>query len=187
MKEDLDLLRQISEGHDAAMEVFFRKYSPVVYRYALKSSGDTALANEVLNDVMLDVWKKPLRFEAKSKLSTWLISITRFKLIDRYRQNKRHFSDELDEKIVDETIQTGDELIEAAQNAKFVKQCMDGLAQVQKEIMHLAFFEELSYPEIAIIVDCPEGTVKSRVYHAKEALKKCLNQFSLTPSGGTYA
>jgi len=67
-------------------------------------------------------------------------------------------------------------VIAGAQDAERLRHCLDRLPEGQREVMHLAFFEDLSYREIASLIDSPEGTVKSRVYHAKEALKRCLSR-----------
>ena len=60
------------------------------------------------------------------------------------------------------------------QISEFLRQCLKKLSDIHREIIHLAFFEDLSYKEISEIAECPEGTVKTRMYHAKEALKPCI-------------
>ncbi len=64
--------------------------------------------------------------------------------------------------------------IVGAENAKFIRCCMEKLSDAHHQVVHLTFFEDLSYPEIAQILNCPLGTVKTRMFHAKQLLKKCL-------------
>jgi len=69
-----------------------------------------------------------------------------------------------------------DEIVAAAQYRRSVKTCLESLPDPQREVVHLAFFEDLSYTEIAGLLDRPPGTVKTRMYHAKLNLKKCLQK-----------
>jgi len=65
-------------------------------------------------------------------------------------------------------------VLSAAQDADLIQRCLQRLSATHREVLHLAFFEDLPYQEIASIAQCPEGTVKTRVFHAKLALKNCL-------------
>lgn len=169
----IKLLAQISKGNEKAMQTFFEQHANTVYHYVIGRCNDKTLASDILNIVMMEVWHHADRFEGRSKISTWLIGIARFKLIDFYRAEKRHEHNELDESHLD-PISVNEDIIEAAQHSKGVKTCIDKLAEGQREIVQLTFYSELAYQEIAEIIECPVGTVKSRMHHAKEALKRCL-------------
>jgi RNA polymerase sigma-70 factor, ECF subfamily len=173
---ELDLLQKINSGDQVAMRDFFELHSNTVYRYVFSRSNDQSIASDILNTVMMEVWNHADRFEGRSKVSTWLIGIARFKMIDYFRKEQRHGHDELDESTIDPTA-VSETLIEATQNEKGVKSCIDKLAGVQKEIVQLTFYSEMAYQEIAEVINCPVGTVKSRMYHAKESLKRCLESF----------
>jgi RNA polymerase sigma-70 factor (ECF subfamily) len=146
-----------------------------VFRYALAQTGDPFDAAEGLNVVMLEVWGQAGRFEGRSTITTWLLGIARFKSIDRLRARQRHTSEALDEEAEDETPHA-EQTLSAAQEAHRLRECMKKLPSPQREVMHLAFFEDMGYEAIAALVQRPTGTVKSRVYHAKEAIKKCLSR-----------
>jgi len=175
----ITLLERISKGDEMAMKEFFEVNSNVVYRYVLSRENNEVLASEILNEVMLEVWKKPLAFEGRSALSTWLISIARFKVIDYYRAQKRHYSDELDDQMEDEGVEDAPiHLLDNERHAGFISHCMEQLSVSHREVVHLTFFEELPYPEIAQALTCSVGTVKSRMFHAKEKLKQCVARIS---------
>lgn len=178
-KITIDLLTKISGGDEQAMRKFFELHSSTVYHYIIGRCNDKTVAGDILNTVMMEVWNHSDRFEGRSKVSTWLIGIARFKLIDFYRSEKRHQHNELDEMIVD-PVSANEQMIEAAQHSKGVKSCIDKLGENQREIVQLTFYSELAYQEIAEIIECPVGTVKSRMHHAKDALKKCLQSFLTT-------
>ncbi len=176
--EGRQLLQRIASGNEAALADFYRLYEARIYRFAQARLNDPFAAADILNEVMLEVWKQAGHFEGRSKLSTWLLGITRHKVLDRLRLRQRsHPSQhqELDDRLADES-PSHEAVIAAARDAERLRQCLDRLPDSQREVLHLAFYEDLGYREIASLVDCPEGTVKSRVYHAKEALKRCLSR-----------
>ncbi len=172
------LLKAIASGDEKAMREFFDSYANNLYHYVLGRCNDTTVAGDILNTVMMEVWNHAERFEGRSKVSTWLIGIARFKMIDQYRKEKRHGHEELNESFVDtDSTTSAEKLTEAEQKSRGIKSCIDKLAGIQKEIVQLTFYSDMAYQEIAEIVDCPVGTVKSRMYHAKESLKHCLESF----------
>ena len=174
--EGRQLLDRIAAGDEAALADFYRLFEARIYRFAQARLNDPFSAADILNEVMLEVWKQAGRFQGRSKLSTWLLGITRYKVLDRLRQRQRNpVQQELDDRLPDES-PSHEAVIAGAQDAERLRHCLDRLPESQREVMHLAFFEDLGYREIAALVDCPEGTVKSRVYHAKEALKRCLSR-----------
>lgn len=175
-QEAINLLERIAEGQQAALESFYSLFEPSVYRFALSKLNDPFDAADILNEVMMEVWKSAKNFQGRSKVSTWILGITNFKSIDRIRQKARKQTDELSDNIEDDAPEF-DSLVSAAQSEKQVNHCMSKLKDEFKEVIHLAFFEDLHYEDIAEIVACPAGTVKSRVFHAKNALKQCLQKF----------
>ena len=70
------------------------------------------------------------------------------------------------------------EMLVQRQDAAFMHLCIEKLSDSQRAVVHLAFFQELTYSEIATILDCPEGTVKTRMFHAKQKLKDCMMRTS---------
>ncbi len=174
---DLNLLRQIASGNEEAMKHFFERHQRSVYTYALRRLDNSADAADVLNDVMLQVWRGAGRFAGNAKVTTWLIGIANHKVIDHYRQRGRAHFEELDDRLDDEN----DDLVETGvamlQNASLIKHCMEKLSDVHRTVVHLAFYEDMPYPEIAELLGCPAGTVKTRMMHAKKNLKRCLRAF----------
>lgn len=166
-------LAAIASGDEKAMQSFFHQYSNDVYRYLMSRCKDEVIASDVLNDVMMNVWRQSARFEGRSRISTWLISVARNKLVDYYRKERRHTHDELDESIPDD-VAVNEQEISAVQQSELLKSCIDKLVDIQREIVHLTFYSDLAYHDVAEIIQCPVGTVKSRMYHAREALRKCL-------------
>ncbi len=129
----------------------------------------------MLNEVMLEVWRNASRFEGRSKVTTWLLGIANHKIIDVLRKRNRHIVEELDFDPADDDLPTALDALAGAEDAGRVRECIEQLSDAHKMVVHLAFFEDLPYSDIARIADVPEGTVKTRMYYAKRSLKRCLS------------
>ncbi|MDH3280877.1 MAG: sigma-70 family RNA polymerase sigma factor [Gammaproteobacteria bacterium] len=170
------LLERIASGSSEAMADFYRQFESKVYAFALRKLNDPHGSADIVNEVMMAVWQGAGGFQANAKVSTWLLGITHNKVIDRIRKNVRNESEELSETMPDTDRTAAVDLVARAQDAERLSECMERLSQAHREVVHLAFFEDLTYGEIAEIVGCPEGTVKTRMLHAKQNLKRCLSR-----------
>ena len=122
---------------------------------------------------MLEIWRKADRFEGRSSLKTWIFSIAKNKSIDRNRKHARlKYSDEPIE-IKDDALNAA-ELVNLSQKASTVRQAVAQLKPDHRRVIHLSFFEDLTYKEIAEIENCPVGTVKTRILYAKRSLQHIL-------------
>lgn len=178
--EDVDgeaLLRRIAAGEEVAMAEFYKSYESPVYRFILSRMNDPFEAADILNEVMLEVWRGAGRFQGRSAVKSWIFGIARHKTLDRLRSRQRNAAragEEPSEDIADEDAVDPAEAIAATQHAEFVRHCLDRMSAAHREVLHLTFFEDLTYGQIAEIAGCPEGTVKTRMFHAKRAMQHCL-------------
>ena len=178
-----NLILRIGGGDRRAFEILLHQYGERVFRYAYRLINDTTKAEEVTNDVMLEVWKTATKFEGRSKVSTWLLGITRNLALNAVRR-KQLDTVELDnapEIAADEPSTPASE-----HDQRNLKNALRGaLAQLKPEhrdVVELTFFHGCSYQQIAEIVECPENTVKTRMYHAKQQLKGILSATGIDPS-----
>ena len=172
-RDDKQLLAAVARGDKAAMQVLYQRHHDPLYGFIRSRCCDAALAMDVVQDAMLDVWRSAARFSGKSSVRTWIFAIGRNKLVDRIRRSSQlSYVDEVPEQ-VDETPDAA-EIIAASQDAGRLRACLDKLKKVQLAVIRLAFFDELPYGEIAEIEGVPVGTVKTRIHHAKQALMHCL-------------
>lgn len=178
--EELQLLQQIAGGNELALEKFYHRHERRIYSFALSRLRDPHAAADVLNEVMMEVWKGAGRFQGKSRIETWLLGITHHKVIDFFRRNSRHQSEELEE-VEDDRSEDIDQCINALQQSQWINYCMERLSDEHRQVAHLALFEDLPYGEIATIVGCPQGTVKTRMFHAKRNLMHCLAAHGIEP------
>jgi len=171
---DTALIQRVSQGDKGAMRILYDRYAPNLRRFITRWIANENDASDVLHDTMIDVWRSAERFAGRSSVKSWMFSIARNKAIDRNRKGVRTVFGEPDLDAKDDGPQP-EELMSAFQDAAQVRACVDKLSPPQKAAIHLAFFEDLTYQEIAEIEKCPVGTVKTRIMHAKKQLLRCLS------------
>jgi RNA polymerase sigma-70 factor (ECF subfamily) len=173
--EEAMLIAGIARGREQDLVEFYRRYQGRVYAFLLRRLGDAADAAEAANEVMLEVWRSAARFEGRSRPLTWVLGIAQHKALDRVRRAaSRPHSAEIDPDALADESAGAAELIARAQDAERLRHCIERLPEAQRAVVHLAFYEDLGYGEIAAILECPEGTVKTRMFHARRGLKRCL-------------
>ena len=170
------LMKRIAEGDEKAFAALYSALETRVYRFILSKLNDPFEAADIMNETFLEVWKSAHKFEERSKASTWIFGIAYHKVMDHHRRKKPAQLDDLDHcDPVDESADQAAAMI-ALEESDHLHHCLARLKPAFRAVLELSFFEDLPYREIAEIISCPEGTVKTRVYHAKEALRHCLAQ-----------
>ena len=187
--EVLRLLGRIERADEDAFRELYRAFSRKLYAYVLRQLGDPAQAEEIVSDTLYDVWRQPTRFRGDSQFSTWLIGIARNKVLMAFRGRKPDtVHDDID--AVAETVATAEpsafDMLADQERSEGVRHCMSKLSNEHRECVHLVFYEGLSLAEVAALQACPENTVKTRLFHARQRLKNCL-RLLLQREGDTLA
>jgi len=172
------LLARIAGGDTKAMEEFYRAFSRIVYAFVLRRLESPVESEEVVVETMYEVWRGAGTFAGRSAPRSWLLGIARHKLIDKQRAWGANPFEELGEEaenVASEDASAFDYLAQR-QTREQIKNCLDTLPAEQSESMHLMFYEDLSIGEIAQIQNCPENTIKTRLFHARKKLKLCLER-----------
>ena len=169
---EASLIERICSGDDTAMADMYDRYSGIVYGVALRVLGDASAAEDVLQEVFLQLWRNPQAFDAdRGKLPAWLAVIARNRAIDHLR--KRPPEDD----IADLPISTGVDLEDEAAQRLAVEKIRGVLSQLpkdQRRAMEMAFFEGMTHSEIAARTGEPLGTVKTRIRSALILIRKAL-------------
>ena len=171
---DEELIVRVGKGDRLAMQALYARYSVRVYRFVLRLVHNQATAEDVTGDTFLDVWRQATRFEGRSAVSTWILSIARFKALSSLR---RRSEQELDEERVAELEDDQDTpavAMEKRDSAKILRQCMEALSAEHREVIDLVYYHEKSVEEVARIVGSPEATVKTRMFYARKRLSELL-------------
>lgn len=168
------LLARVAGGDRRAFEQLYRVWAPRVFRFVDRMLGDHARSEEVTDDVMLEIWKSAPRFEGRSRPSTWALGIARLKALSELRA-RRPAAEEIDEASAPaDPAEAADERLAREASAARVRAALGSLSAEQREVVELTFFHGLAYDEIAALVGCPLGTVKTRMFHARKRLAPLL-------------
>lgn len=172
-------LDRIAQGDQQAMIAFYKAFESPVYAFTMRRVRDASMAEDVVVDTLYEVWRTAGRFERRSKVLTWVLGIARHKLLDKLRALDRRTEDIEDHA---ETLASDApdafENVASAQDARQVAACLEALPPEQGECMHLVFVEGFTVAEVAEVQKCAEGTVKTRIFHAKRKLRECLQKMA---------
>lgn len=173
-------LERIADRDKRAFEALYTEFAPRVFRFAVRMINDETKAEEVVNDVMVEVWKSAGQFKGRSAASTWIFSIARHRALNAIRGKKLSttaLDDARDVKDESEDPMTAtDENI----TQTLLKEAINHLSTEHREVVELTFFQGLNYKEIAQIAQCPENTVKTRMFHARKKLKPILESMGIS-------
>ncbi len=161
-----------TERSKSAFATLFEYYAPRLKGYLRRLSADEVLAEELVQDVMLTVWRKAAQFDRqKSAVSTWLFTIARNRWIDTMRRDRSGELDPNDPMLLPDDPEPPDEAIDAARRAERVREALDVLPEEQVELIKMAFYSGISHSAIAEQTGLPLGTVKSRLRLAFSKLR----------------
>jgi RNA polymerase sigma-70 factor, ECF subfamily len=168
------LLEAIAEGSRTAMHVLYCRHSVRVYRFILRTVRDTTMAEDLVSQVFLDVWRTAKQFEGRSQVSTWLLSIARFKALTALRQ--RRFEDiEQDEvREMPDVSDTPETWLDRSNTSAILRACVAKLSPAHREIINLVYYHEKSVEEAGEIIGIPQATVKTRMFYARKQLADLL-------------
>lgn len=168
------LVKRVAGGDRAAMQSFYARHNIRVYRFLLRFVRDAATAEDLLSDVFFDVWQQAGRFEGRSGVSTWLLSIARFKALSALR---RKSPDSLEPEVAEAIEDHADDpevAMQKADKAKALRLCLAALSPAHREVVDLVYYHERTVAEVGEILGIPENTVKTRMFHARKRLSELL-------------
>ena len=168
------LIGRIANGDKLAMQVLFARHHVRVFRFVVRLVRNESTAEDLISDVFLDVWRQAGRFEGRSAVSTWLLSIARFKALSALR---RRPDEELDDEAAGAIEDPADDpeiVLEKKDKSVLIRKCLMGLSAEHREIVDLVYYHEKSVEEVAEIVGIPENTVKTRMFYARKKLGELL-------------
>jgi RNA polymerase sigma-70 factor (ECF subfamily) len=167
---DLSLLWAIRSGDESAMASLYDRYSSIVYAVALRVLGDTGAAEDVLQEVFMQLWRNPQAFDSsRGNLGAWLGVISRNRAIDGLR--KRRPETDIADVVVSVEPDMASEA-ERAMSMERVRVVLGGMPGAQRTALEMAYFEGLTHSEIAARTGEPLGTIKTRIRAGLQALRK---------------
>ena|SRR6516225_6037139 len=174
---DLDaLLTLVARGDQGAFEALYERLARPAYGLIRKVLRDPAQSEEVVQEVLLEVWRTASRFDpARGGAATWVLTIAHRRAVDRVRSEAAAAGRE--QRTSQAAGAARDDVadsVEATLDAELLRRCLEGLSDVQRESITLAYYGGYTYPEVAKLLEVALGTIKSRIRDGLNRLRDCL-------------
>jgi RNA polymerase sigma-70 factor (ECF subfamily) len=172
---DRELLRSIAGGDQASLGELYELYGQRMFAYARRLVDDSALAEDILQDVLVVVWRTAGNFRGEGRMLAWLLGIVHHTSMKALRGRTNPLSDSLAENIRTPE-PSPEEWLQRDQQAQWVQRGLQDLSPEHRAVLELVFYQGLDLKEIAQVCDCPVGTVKSRLSYARQHLRGILTR-----------
>jgi RNA polymerase sigma-70 factor (ECF subfamily) len=174
--DDSRLITRIASRDEAALRLLIAGHQTRIFRFIARLVRSEAVAEELTNEVFLDVWKTAGRFEGRSSPSTWLLAMAHNKAVSALRK-RREASLEDDQHDTQADPDDDPEIsAQKSDKAAAMRRCIDRLSPEHRAIVDLVYYHEASISEAAVILAIPENTVKTRMFYARKRLSELLLQ-----------
>jgi RNA polymerase sigma-70 factor (ECF subfamily) len=171
---DAALIGRIAAGDKLAMRALFARHHVRIFRFVARLVRDHQLAEDVVSEVFLEVWRHAAAFEARSAASTWLLSIARFKALSSLRRRGDAQLDEVTAAAIPDSADDPEVTVRKKERGEILRDCLTRLSPDHREIIDLVYYQGMAIREVAAIVGIPESTVKTRMFHARKQLSALL-------------
>jgi RNA polymerase sigma-70 factor (ECF subfamily) len=170
------LIARIAGGDRLAMQVLFARHHVRMYRFVLRLMRNEATAEDLISEVVLDVWRQAGKFEGRSAVSTWMLSIARFKALSALRRKPEAELDEETAESIEDDADDPETALAKKDKGALLRKCLSALSNEHREIIDLVYYHEKSVEEVAGIVGIPAATVKTRMFYARKKLSELLKE-----------
>ena len=172
--DETELISKFKKGDKSAFRQLVEKYQDPVINASYRFLRNKEEAEEISQEVFLKVYLSASSYQPKTKFSTWLFKIVVNSCLNKLRDKKKFPTLPLEEDSPAPIENQPDKTLERQELLRLVKEAIDSLPENQKTVIILKQYEEFSYQDIAKILDCSVSAVESRLFRAKESLKKKL-------------
>lgn len=173
-------MERIKSGDKNAVGVLYTRHHKRVFHFVMRFVNQSDLAEDVTNDVFIEIWQKANNYEGRSKVSSWILGIARYKALSEVRKKSHSAktSDDVLETFADDA-DTPELTAQKVDKAAALKRCIAKLSADHRTILDLVYYHEKSIAEIASILDIPQNTVKTRTFHARKLLSAQMKSYGL--------
>ncbi|MFJ3099528.1 ECF RNA polymerase sigma factor SigK [Streptomyces hydrogenans] len=172
-----DVMRQVAHGDKQAFSALYDALAPLVFGIVLKVVRDRAQSEEVAQEVMIDLWRQAARYEPTAgSVTTWAATIAHRRAVDRVRSAQAATDRELAQAAREHTTAFDEvaEQVETRLESEQVRRCLRGLTELQRQAVTLAYYQGLTYREVAEALRTPLPTIKTRMRDGLIRLRDCM-------------
>jgi RNA polymerase sigma-70 factor (ECF subfamily) len=175
-QSDEALMKAIAAGDQCAMRTLYARHNGRLYNFIVRMVADAGRAEDLVSEVFIDVWRHADRFEGRSQVSTWILSIARFKTLSALHRRRDTPTDEIDMELIEDSADTPEEVILNRDRSAQLRICLAQMSRDHREILDLVYYQEKSVEEVAEVVHMPKSTVKTRMFYARKRLAQLLSE-----------
>jgi RNA polymerase sigma-70 factor, ECF subfamily len=168
------LLGLIADGDKDAMRLLYARHNVRVFRFLIRIVGNEAAAEDLLNEVFVEVWRNAGRFEARSQVSTWILAIARFKALASLRRRPLEELDDDAYESVEDAADNPEDAMQKVERSAILQECLKQLSVAHRQVVDLVYYHEQSIDEVAEIIGVPQSTVKTRVFYARKRIAELM-------------
>lgn len=172
--DEINLIRLTANGSESAFEMLYAIYYKRLFRFIYRLTGRLDLVDALINDVMFVVWEKASSFNGACKLSTWIFGIAYNKARDSRGYSEKELSHDVLEEDNQKHMQHSRDWVSRLEEQDWLSHAFEVLSMEQRLVIELTYYQGMSYPEIARMMECSENTVKTRMFYARKKLAKKL-------------
>jgi RNA polymerase sigma-70 factor, ECF subfamily len=171
---DEALIEAIARGDRHAMALLYGRHNLRVYRFILRMAGDATLAEDLVSEVFLQIWRHADGFAAKSQVSTWLLAIARNKMLSARRRHSDATLDEHQAAAIEDPADDPEISAQKKDRSAIIQRCLSQLSAAHREVVDLVYYHGKTLDEVAQIVGAPLSTIKTRMFYARQRMGKLL-------------
>lgn len=175
------LLERCARGDESGLVEIHNILASRIYGFAMHRLRSDDDARSVVIDTLHEVWRCAAKYRGDSAVLTWIFGIARHKIVDLARTRHVNLEDieEYSDQLVDECscVESG---YQYKEESRIMRQCIDKLKTIHRECLQLVYFEGMSLIDVSIIQKSPESTIKTRLFHARNRLRDCVEQNGLS-------
>jgi len=174
--DEASLITRIAAGDAVALRVLFARHHVRVYRFTRRLVRNAAVAEELTNEVFLEIWRHAKSFQGNSSVLTWMLSIAHHRAISSLRKRREDPWDEGAACALPDVADNPEVAAQKGNEGAILRRCLDALSPEHKSVVDLVYYHEMSVAEAAAVLQIPENTVKTRLFHARKRLSELLRQ-----------
>jgi RNA polymerase sigma-70 factor (ECF subfamily) len=179
---DKALVRSMADGDKRALKILYVRHHARVFRFIMRITGDELVAEDVVNDVFLEAWRRADKFEGRSQVATWLMAIARFRAITRCKRRSEAQLDERAAAVIEDPSDTPSTAFQKRERSDILQRCLAKLTPLHREVISQIYYQDKKIDEVARFTGVPVSTIKTRMHYARGRMAELLMEAGVDQS-----